>query len=401
MTNKNSLKNVDDVMSRKNRRHGLLPMKKALEEIGNPEKDLRIVHIAGTNGKGSTVNYLKDILVISGYKVATFTSPHLVSHYDRIRINDEWIKEKSFNYYLKKYKDIIEKYDLGMFEIDLLIALSYFARQKVDYMLMETGLGGRLDYTNAIDNKMIEVITSIGIDHTDFLGERLEQIAYEKAGIIKKYSTIVLGSKINDKALRIIKIQADKKHANLIKNKYRKTGKYSFIFDEEEYEITGARYQKNNAALALEVAKVLGINIKSDKVKKAIKTSMWAGRFEKLKDKPNIIVDGAHNLEGALALKESIHDLPKPIITVFASLKDKPGNEMLKLLGECSDEIIVTEFDNPRIRFIEDYDGYLRIKDYREAINIAISKAENGSVVITGSLYFISLVREEIKNMGI
>ena len=397
---KKDKKDVSYVMARKNRRHGLLPMRRALNEIGNPDKDLKIIHFAGTNGKGSTVNYVKDILRSNGKKVATFTSPHLITHYDRIRINDRYITENSFNIYLNKYSDIIDKYDLGMFEIDLLIALSFFKDRKVDYVLLETGLGGRLDYTNILDNKLVEVITSIGMDHMDILGDTVQQIAFEKASIIKDRTTVIIGSKINEKAKRIIKIQANKHKANLIQTKYRKTSRYSFMYGGEEYEVSGASYQKRNAALALEVAKNLGFDIKSDKVKKAIKNSMWLGRFEEVKSKPRIIVDGAHNIEAIKALIEAMHDLPRPIITIFASLKDKKGIEMVNMLKEVSDEIIITEFENERIRHIEEYDGCdcIKDKDYKKIIEEKALSVNDGTILIAGSLYFISIVRDMLIN---
>ncbi len=397
---KNIKKDVNYVMARKNRHHGLLPMKEALKEIGRPEEKLRIIHFAGTNGKGSTLNYVKDILMSSGYKVATFTSPHLISHFDRICINNEWIKESSFNYYLKKFEKIIEKYDLGMFEIDLLIALAYFSYQKVDYVLLETGLGGRLDNTNVIDNTILEVITSIGIDHQDILGDKLEQIAFEKAGIIKKNTTVIIGAKINKKAKKIIYKKARYEKANVLETKYFKTGSHSFIFKDNEYEIKGGSYQKRNAALALNVAWALGIDIKEDIIKKAIKDSLWAGRFETINDKPLIVIDGAHNMDGLKALLEASDYLAKPIITIFASLKDKPGIAMVNQLKKVSQKVIITEFDNPRIRHIDEYDDISEYKylDYKQAINESIEEINDGSILITGSLYFISIVREFLLN---
>lgn len=402
MSKAKRIKNVDDVMARKNRRHGLLPMRKSLDAINKPEKDLKIIHFAGTNGKGSTVNYLKDILMVNGYKVATFTSPHLISHFDRIRINDIWISEEDFNNYLREYEDIILDNDLGMFEIDLLIALAYFKEKDVDYVLLETGLGGRLDNTNVIDNTYLEVITSIGKDHIDVLGERIEQIAFEKAGIIKKSTTCIINAKIKKEAKKIIQYKALKEGANLIQNKYRKTGRYTFIFDNYEYEVSGASYQKSNAALALNIASILQIDIKNNKVKEAIKNSLWKGRFEQIKDKPLIVIDGAHNIEGIKALIEASEDLKKPIKTIFASLKDKKGNEMVDLLKGISEEVIITEFANPRIRHIEEYDvDTKKIKDYKEAINETIKTVKDGSILIAGSLYFISLVRDYLVDKNV
>ena len=166
---------IEWVMQRKNRYHGLSPLRKACEKIGNPQDDLKIVHIAGTNGKGSTTNYLKDILIANGYKTGTFTSPHLIDHRDRIRINDAWIPEDKFLYYLNRYMDLILEYDLGMFEIDEMICFAWMKEEKVDYLLLETGLGGRLDNTNIIEHPVLEIITTIGFDHMNVLGNRLDR----------------------------------------------------------------------------------------------------------------------------------------------------------------------------------------------------------------------------------
>ena len=393
MANKQVQLDAQWVMDRKSRHHGLKPIQNALEKLNHPEKDLKIIHVAGTNGKGSTVNFCKDVLVALGYHVGTFTSPHLEEHYDRIRIDGKWIEEDRFNNYLQELYEIIEENDLGMFEIVLLIALQYFKDEKVDYAILECGVGGRLDNTNIIEKPIIEIITSIGEDHMKTLGNRPQQIAYEKAGIIKERSTVIIGDCIPDEAKKIIKKVAQEKHASYQIAKYQSRSDYTFEIFNDVYEINGGSYQKRNAATALYALKALGINIYEDVVKDAIKNSLWLGRFEKISDNPLIIVDGAHNKEGILACTEAMKARNTHWVGVFAALKDKQTEEMLKIFTDACDEVVVTEFENGRIKHIEEYIGATNTnKDYKEAINWAIEKGQ--PVIITGSLYFISLVRK-------
>ncbi|MBR4162011.1 MAG: bifunctional folylpolyglutamate synthase/dihydrofolate synthase [Solobacterium sp.] len=394
---------IEWVMQRKNRYHGLSPLKKACEKIGNPQNDLKIVHIAGTNGKGSTTNYLKDILIANGYKTGTFTSPHLIDHRDRIRINDAWIPEEKFLYYLNRFMDLILEYDLGMFEIDELICFAWMKEEKVDYLLLETGLGGRLDNTNIIEHPVLEIITTIGFDHMNVLGNRLSQIAFEKAGIIKPYSRCAIGF-LNEKAIPVIQKNAWRKHASVIPvNTYRPLSANMFVWQKESYKIQGASYQKRNACLALHAAWLLGMDVKTEKIKEAVYTSKWLGRFEKVHEHPLVILDGAHNEEGVLALIESMKNLPRPLTVLFSALKDKPAKKMAILLEKNCDHLIVTHFENQRSGDEKDFavKNAKIIHDWQKAVNECLEQSqENVTIVITGSLYFISLVRALFENIN-
>lgn len=385
------------VMSRRNLNHGLSPLKNVLQSCGNPQDKIRCIHIAGTNGKGSTTNYLKDILVSQGYKVGMFTSPHLMTHRDRIRINDTWIAESVFHQYLLKYCDVIEENQLGMFEIDTLIAYNWFYDEKVDYALIETGLGGRLDNTNVIACPALCVITSIGFDHMQILGTRMQQIAFEKAGIMMHGSKCIVGH-IPCSARQVIQRFAFRKHAMIIPlSDYYKTGKQTFRFGGDIYQIaTKAQYQMHNASLALLAAEILGVNIHSDIVKRAVKDSKWLARYETVCESPRVIIDGAHNEEGIRALCASVKNEPKPIICVYSALKDKEVHKMGQYLKQACQTLIVTQFENERAGCAEDLyvDGALIEKSYVSAIQRAMKLCQNGTVVITGSLYFISEVRK-------
>lgn len=384
------------VMQRKNLNHGLQPLKDVLQTIQNPQNALRCIHVAGTNGKGSTCNFLKDILVANGYKVGMFTSPHLITHRDRIRINDTYISHATFQKYLTQHiKDITEK-QLGMFEIDTLIAFQWFYDEKVDYAIIECGLGGRLDNTNVIQKPVISVITSIGLDHTQILGNRISQIAFEKAGIIKPYTKCVLAD-LQKQAKNVILLHAYRKHASCVcMQKIIKKGNYSFQFDKDVYTLsTDAAYQLHNASLALQVAKMLTIDIHSKQVHDAIKKSQWLGRFETILNTPRVIVDGAHNPEGIQALSVSMQQLKKPIICIFSALKDKDVHTMVRKLKQSCDVLIVTEFENQRADTVEDLyiEGAWIEKSNTKAIEKAMQICGNGTIVITGSLYFVSNIR--------
>lgn len=390
--------NEEWVMSRHNKNHGLKPIRTILNKAGNPQNKIRIIHVAGTNGKGSTCNYLKDILISQGYKVGMFTSPHLVNHRDRIRINDAWIPHDVFIKYLKQYYEDIVSLDLGMFEIDTLIAYTWFYEEQVDYAIIECGLGGRLDSTNVIEKPVLSVITTIAKDHMQILGNRIEQIAFEKAGIIMPYGACAVGM-IDDKALQVIERHAWRIHASVNKMPvFISRGKGSFSFMHDTYALSSlAEYQKQNASLALWCSWLLGIDIHSDAVKKAVYQSTWAGRFEKISDHPDVYVDGAHNEEGIEALTLSARSLKHPLITVFSALKDKPGMKMAERLQEISDVLIVTSFHNARADTLEDLspEGAIREPSYEKAIEKALTLAEDkGTVLICGSLYFVSIVRE-------
>ena len=390
--------NEEWVMSRRNRYHGLEPLRNALHRVGDPDRKLRIIHVAGTNGKGSTVQFLSDILRSQGHRTGTFTSPHLMNHRDRIRIDGEWIPQDVFRAYLRQYAELIEEYDLGMFEIDCLIAFVWFAEEQVSCAVIEAGMGGRLDNTNVITKSELSVITTIGKDHTAVLGDRIQQIAFEKAGIIKEYGHALVGTE-DPHALNVIRRHAFEKHAALtVPKKAYPAGSCTFRYENDLYTIASrAEYQIHNAALALAAGKLLGIDIHSAAVHRAVAESTWPGRFEIVSQDPVTILDGAHNEEGVNALARSLASLAPPRIVVFSALSDKPFLRMLRILQGVSEEVLVTTFHDERAADCSAYirEGYPVIPDYREAIREARMRAgKSGTVIITGSLHFISAVRE-------
>lgn len=401
--------NIDEatrvLMDRKNQTYGVDGLVKALEEIGNPHLDLEVIHIAGTNGKGSTTNYVRSILQARGFKVATFTSPHLHKHNDRIRINDQEIEDDVLLGYINDTYNLWMKYNLSMFEIDMMISALYFKEQKVDYCVYEVGLGGRLDATNVVKSK-VSAITNIGFDHEAILGDTLAKIAFEKAGIIKPKTPII--TTVQEKeALEVIidrSIAMDAPLRQLCIPEYVvDKSQITFEFDFVKYYLFNqATYQVSNASLAIAIVKTLVPDIKDRTIQEGLNSTHWAGRFETML--PGVIIDGAHNEMGIERLVESVKMLPKPLTIVFAALKDKNFNQMLAKLEAVADQLIVTEFDFYRAaKALELAKGHnaLVIDNYLQAIDHALDHQGEGTVIITGSLYFISDARNyllEIKS---
>lgn len=389
------------VMRRRNPNHGLEPIRQALARHGNPQNDLKFIHVAGTNGKGSVCCYIRDVLMANGYRTGMFTSPHLIHHFDRITIDGKWITKDEYQHILDACIDDIIELNLGMFEIALLIALLHFKKQKTDYVVLECGLGGRLDNTNVIPSPVISVITTIGSDHAALLGNRVQQVAFEKAGIIREHVPVCVGL-VSRKARGVIASVANRKHAPItFMKQVQVTGQNAFTYDHDVYELSSAAvYQKENALLALRVLKSIGIDIHDGATKQALHESSWKGRFEKVGTHPAIYLDGAHNKEGIEALVRNYSGLNRPVITVFSALKDKPGRWMASKLSQVSDELIITSINNGRFDSMDSLsiDGAVMVADENQAVDQAVKLAgENGTVVICGSLYFISDIRKRWK----
>ncbi|MEA5017388.1 MAG: folylpolyglutamate synthase/dihydrofolate synthase family protein [Erysipelotrichaceae bacterium] len=379
-----------------------------ITKLGNPQKRLKCIHVAGTNGKGSVTNYLRSILQRANYKVGTFTSPHLIVHNDRIRINDVYISDEELLDIANRYYDLWFEYDLSMFDIDMIISVIYFIEKEVDYVIYEVGLGGRLDSTNIIE-PIASIITNIGFDHMELLGDTLAKIAYEKAGIIKDKG-LIFTAEDKEECLDVFKKQAKLKKAEFhqvdkVTNYHVVDHIYFDILDYHDVQLdTMALYQIKNAALALTVCEYLRankiINITRNDIVVGLKTAYWPGRFEIMMKSPMVIIDGAHNEHGIKAIQESLSYLPKPLRIVFSALKDKQYELMIKDLIDFADEFIVTEFSNQRALSAKDMAEGIDvtiITDHDLAIDYAINKDKNGSVLITGSLYFISEVRKRFK----
>ena len=395
---------IDYCTNRMNKgRFNLDHFKALLEKLGNPQLKLKTVHIAGTNGKGSTTDYLRSILQTAGYKVGTFTSPHLEVHNDRIRINNVYISDEELLEYGNRFYTLIEENELSMFEIDTLIAIYYFCEKNVDIALFEVGLGGRLDATNVI-LPLVSLITSIGYDHMDILGHTLEEISFEKAGIIKENIPLITAED-KENCLFVFKSVCEERSSDFLKIH---PAKNVIIGDSIQYEYhyliiqlnTLAIYQIKNSSLAIECAlylRELGYTISDENIRMGISSTQWKGRFETISLNPHIIIDGAHNMHGIDALVESTRLCKKPLIIVFSALKDKETEKMIHALVDIGDEVIVTEFEFYRAATLETLSMNNRVTSIRnpyDAINYAIKQSAGGTCLITGSLYFISEVRQ-------
>ncbi|WP_282195590.1 GNAT family N-acetyltransferase [Thomasclavelia cocleata] len=394
---------VEFINGQKDRVYSLDNFRNYMENLGNPQLILDCVHIGGTNGKGSTTNYIKEVLKQAGYKVATFTSPALYSRLDIIRINDQFIDEQTMVNYANRYVDLWLKYEISMFEIEVFIAIMYFIEQKVDIALFEVGLGGLLDATNIIIPKLA-INTNIGLDHVDYLGHDYQSIALNKAGIVKEGIDYLTGE-TKPECLVVFEKVCQEKHSTLLtlapitniidgNNVSYRYRNYDIILD------TPALYQIYNSALALEALLYLKehqiINFSDDDLLQGMYNARWAGRFEIVNIEPLIIIDGAHNKEGIDAFYECAKKYDK-IKIIFSALRDKDYKHMIEKLLSLTDDITICEFEHVRASDAKTLADGFNVKiepDYKVAIDDAFS--HDGTVFVTGSLYFISKVREYI-----
>ncbi len=297
--------------------------------LGNPEKKIKIIHVAGTNGKGSTSSMLASILQENGLKVGLYTSPHLKDFTERVSINSKPIRKNCVINFIKRNKAFLEKQNLSFFEMTVGLAFDHFARKKVDIAIIEVGLGGRLDSTNII-NPLASVITNIGFDHTQFLGNSLEEIAYEKAGIIKPNIPVIIGEKQTETTL-IFKETANKNKANI----YFAS---DLITHEYKTDLKG-NYQKNNIKTAVQTIKVLnklGYEISENDIKKGllnvVKNTNLKGRWQILSKSPKVICDTAHNTEGlSYVLHQLKNESFQQLHIVFGVVSDKNLETILPL----------------------------------------------------------------------
>ncbi|MGG4491681.1 bifunctional folylpolyglutamate synthase/dihydrofolate synthase [Metabacillus idriensis] len=407
---------------------GLKRMTWMMEKLNNPHKHIRAIHVAGTNGKGSTISYMRNVLQEAGYTTGTFTSPFLETFNERISMNGKPISDEEMLFLVNMIKplaDDLEGTELGgptEFEVITAMAFYYFGRhEKTDILLLETGLGGTYDSTN-IAEPILTMITSIGYDHMNILGNTIEEIAGEKAGIIKQ-GIPMLTSVADERALNVIKKKAKEMNASLYYDSFpvlshrpipsgeRFEMKTPFShYQNLEISMRG-EHQVQNAALAVMALDYLRANewfhIDRQHVIKGLLQTSWNGRFEQVCEYPAIIVDGAHNKEGveSLAAVMKRHYPCKKIHILFSALKDKEYAEMIDILSSIADSMHFTTFDFPRAASAaelfeacghpkKDFD-----EDWKSAFDKMMTEKELGDIfLVTGSLYFISEVRPYCRN---
>lgn len=373
---------------------GLERINDALERLGNPQNNMKIIHIAGTNGKGSVASTLANILKYTGFNVGLYTSPHLVEYTERIKINNEEISKEDFAKYISDVCNIAD--NLTEFEILTATAFKYFSDKKVDYVVLETGLGGRYDATNVCKNTLA-IITSISLDHTDRLGDTYEQIAYEKAGIIKENSTVITASYNN--GFTTIKDIAKEKNAKLIPINYEvkmiyKNGVNYAMIDNQQYEfpLLGL-YQKQNLALVLEACKVLNISFVA--IEQGLKTAKWPARLEYIKEK-NILIDGAHNPDSAQELRKSLDFYFKneKKIFIYSTIDTKDYKAIADILFAPDDEIYYLNFNHKNAVNYEQYVKDVPHLNIKRVENLDELLRRKELKVITGSLYMIGEISD-------
>ena len=360
---------------------GLDAIEGLLEELGHPEDNLKVVHIAGTNGKGSIFAYLSSILIAAGFKVGRYISPTISCYEERFQINGEYITKdelaRLYNIVEEAMKREEEKTGLKptLFEVETAISFLYFKEEKVDYALIEVGMGGRMDATNVIRHPELTVISSISYDHQAFLGDTLEEIAWQKAGIIKESCPVVL-SENSDEVCKVIEQEATKKKVKCIEIKptdYEVLSETpygsTFLWKEQRYETKlPGRHQVSNAVTALAASEYLfrkdyeknnarkaiaeelnEMNVKSAQQGGIIRTC-WPGRLEVLKKEPLFYRDGAHNPDGAKKLAAFLQKYftNKKIIYIMGVLKDKEYKKMLRYLMPMAKEVYVFKPKNER-----------------------------------------------------
>ncbi len=411
---------------------GLANTEHLLRELGHPENGFLTIHVAGTNGKGSVCAMLSSILSAAGYKVGLFTSPHILSFRERIGVGEELISEEEICHHLAKLLPIMEGMQADpvlshptFFEIVTVLAVDYFAARKVDIAVMETGMGGRLDATNALPSR-IQVITTIGLEHTGYLGNSIEEIAREKAGIIKEGATVVVGEE-DETALGVIRAVAAEKHARILRfgehvrflNRRVKfpVQRLHVLTPQKRYDNVAlpllGQHQAVNCCLtvaAVEEVERCGFAIASDSIRRGIRGTRWPGRFEVIPGSPNCILDAACNPHACKALAQTLEEVVKasPLALIFGVLRDKDYKRMCEILFPLADNIILTQPRSQRALSVQELrDAVASIPsdnpihafvDVAEAIAYAseLSPLSESFVCIAGSNYLLGPARKAL-----
>ena len=396
---------------------GLERIGELCKRLGDPQKDLKFVHVVGTNGKGSFCSMLSSVLTNASYKVGLFTSPYIKEFTERIRVNGENIPKEDLSEitaYVKPIADAMEDKPTE-FELITAIGLEYFKRSKCDIVVLEAGMGGRLDSTNIIPNSLLSVITGISLDHTAYLGDTVEKIAAEKAGVIKRGSVAMYCGN-DDGVKNIIKAKADEMGVRLVNPdksgialKRCDLDGCTFDFGEwkdVELSLLGL-YQPDNAANVLSAVKelrALGMDIPSESVYKGLKDARWPARFELLSKDPLVIFDGAHNPEGIDAAVASVKYYfgSEKVCILTGVMRDKDYEYVASRLSEIAGRAFCIKPDNPRALDAEEYADVLRGKgvesshhnSVEEALRDALEYAtkNNSALVCLGSLYMYEQV---------
>ncbi len=380
-------------------------MSSALNALDISFDDVKLIHVAGTNGKGSVCAYLTHMLLEKGLSVGTYTSPYLIVFNERIRINDQNISDedllKEINFMYAFNETFTKSFgeNLAFFELITLIALNYYKKKHVDVIIMEVGLGGLLDATNVL-NYDLSLITNIGFDHMKQLGNTLESIASNKLGILKPGNHLIttVDPKLHGYFKDYIKdLNVTSKFITSADYKIINLRPLRFNYNDMNIELSLlGKHQVLNAILALEGLLYLYPNTDKEIIKKALKKAIWAGRLEKLEEQ--VYIDGAHNEHALNALKDTLKDTFKDykIHVLFSALKDKDIKNMLAVIDQFADSITLTSFDDFRFDDLYDYEteNVKYIKGFDQAYqSLKNNLKDNDMILITGSLHFVGYVK--------
>lgn len=390
-------------------------MSKILAALGHPERKTKFIHFAGSNGKGSTLNATREILMAHDWTVGAFISPHLERANERITINQQEISDEQFLRYANAVAQAVEEQLNGQFpsffEVVTCIALQHFAEEEVDIALLETGIGGRLDATNVVIPE-VSVITTISLEHTDLLGNTHALIAAEKAGIIKKGKPVVVGVEHPEARETIRQIaQQQEAPSYLLHESFQverlANGAFHYKGDCSISNIQPAMegiHQQNNAALAITASKLVLRELREEAVRVALHRAKWQGRFERFGT--NLILDGAHNSEGTAALIQTLQQVEpnKKYHFLYAALQDKDHAVSIQIMEQVATALYFTTIQMPRAmsaqalaaqspnsHIVEDWAKFLAEQQL----------AEDELLIITGSLYFIGEVRTFLTQRGV
>ena len=404
---------------------GLDNMETMMERLGTPQDELRFIHVAGTNGKGSVLAYVSTVLKEAGYQVGRYVSPTLFSYLERIEINGEPVSEEIFAAQMTKVANVVAsmvKEGLAHptpFEIETAVAFLCFKELRCQIVALETGMGGLLDATNLITTTQIAVLTSISMDHMGFLGNTLAEIARNKAGIIKPGCHVVTTRQkpeamtVVEGTARRFKVPvhvADKEDALVEESS---CFGQKFLYGEEEYEISMAGvYQIENAVIALKVVEVLrelGYEISGEAIHRGMKETVWGGRFSILDKSPVFVIDGAHNPDAALKLEASIQEYfeGKTIYYIMGMFKDKDYDRVAQIAAPYAKEIMtIATPKNERAlpaeelaKTVRKYNSHVTaMQSLQDAVEVAYKKAKPEDVIIAfGSLSFLGEISELVK----
>ena len=386
-------------------------IKKILAKLGNPQDQVKAVHITGTNGKGSTSYYLATLLKKAGQKTGLFVSPYVYRFNERIQLNNQDISDqdlvKAANKVQAAFEEIQKEdndFSLVTFEYEVAIAFVYFADQKCDYAVIEVGIGGEHDKTNVITPEA-SIITTIGLDHEQIIGPTIQDIAREKSGIIKRNRPVVLGN-VPQEVLPILKQKAEKEQAPLYQlgRDFEVKLDEQIVYSDNEHELAfklRPQVEGFDIAIAVRTFFLLDLPLTNEKVEQAIDQTVIPGRYQVLQTKPLIILDGAHNIQAMTNLLKTVHQLAEKrqghIHALVTMMKGKDLEQVFALFKQ-NDDVLLTTLDYPRVAEQNDFTidvqrRYNYERDYQRGFTTLKNKmADNDILLVTGSFYLVSAI---------